>query len=415
MGRSFGLAAYRALSRRATPRRYTTDMERPKGPLVWIHAPAPDSLLAVEDLAQRLCATRPDIHVLITVPDQETLKRAGKNDLPRDKVMMDKVPSEHPEAVSGFWRHWHPDIGIWARGHLRPNLLIQTHAAKCAMMLIDADTDGFDGRRDRWLPDLSRQLLEPFLAVMVRSSEALQRVETLGLPTGRISLMPALEAGGLTLSCEDSDLADLSERLRGRPVWFASNIQEAELSAVLSAHREALRLSHRLLLILHPAREDLAQLFAQGVTDEGYRLSNWTKGDEIDDSTQVLLAPDVADLGLFYRASPISFMGSSLIAKKPGRNPFEAAALGSAVLYGPNVSMFMPFYSRLAKAGAARIVKDEKTLGAAVTQLIAPDRAAAMAHAGWDVVSQGADLTDRVVEMVEDVLDGTLEVGDARA
>ena len=292
---------------------------------------------------------------------------------------------------------------------------MRAHAEKCGMMLIDADTDGLDARRERWLPDLSRRLLHPFLAVMVRSNAALQRVETLGLPAERISLTPALEAGGMTLSCEDSDLAELSERLRGRPVWFASNVQEAELSAVLSAHREALRLSHRLLLILNPAQEDLADLFAHGVTNEGYRLSNWTSGDEIDNQTQVLLAPDATDLGLFYRASPVCFMGSSLVAKKPGRNPFEAAALGSAVLYGPNVSTFMPFYSRLARAGAARIVKDEKTLGAAVTQLIAPDRAAAMAHAGWDVVSQGADLTDRVIELVEDILDGTLEVGDARA
>mgnify|MGYP000430447771 CR=1 FL=1 len=48
---------------------------------------------------------------------------------------------------------------------------------------------------------------------------------------------------------------------------------------------------------------------------------------------------------------------------------------------------------------------DADALAAAVSSLIAPDHAAAMAHAGWDVVSQGADLTDKVTELVQDALD----------
>ncbi|MEE4187797.1 MAG: 3-deoxy-D-manno-octulosonic acid transferase, partial [Roseobacter sp.] len=59
--------------------------------------------------------------------------------------------------------------------------------------------------------------------------------------------------------------------------------------------------------------------------------------------------------------------------------------------------------------GAARIIKDGATLSTAVTRLIAPDQAAAMAHAGWDVVSQGAELTDRVTGLVQAVLDGEME------
>jgi 3-deoxy-D-manno-octulosonic-acid transferase len=107
-------------------------------------------------------------------------------------------------------------------------------------------------------------------------------------------------------------------------------------------------------------------------------------------------------------------MGGSLGEGHTGRNPFEAAALGSAVLYGPNARRFVPFYRRLEEAGAAKLVGDEKSLGAAVTRLIAPDQAAAMAHAGWDVVSQGAAVTDRVIDLVQAGLDGDLEGVNAR-
>jgi len=56
-------------------------------------------------------------------------------------------------------------------------------------------------------------------------------------------------------------------------------------------------------------------------------------------------------------------------------------------------------------AGAARIVNDAATLGIAVTQMIAPDRAAIMAMAGWEITTQGADSLDRIIHLVQTHLD----------
>lgn len=415
MGRSLGMAAYRAYARRTAARAYVPSGAKPNGSLVWIHAGEPENLLAIADMAHRICAVRYGVQVLITLPDQISYEAARKDNTAHNTIHFDLVPSEHPEAIAKFWSHWAPDMAIWAYGDLRPGLLEHVHKNKCPIALIDADDSGFDSRRDRWLPELSRQLLDPFCALFARSSSALRRLEALGLNTTRISVTPPLQAGGQALTCEDTDLSDLSEALRGRPVWLASNVQQDEIEPVLKAHRQAIRLSHRLLLILHPADEVLAEVFKNAVATEGFSISDWTEGAYPDDPTQVLFTSDPRDLGLFFRVAPVTFMGSSLIQGHTGRNPFEAAALGSAVLYGPNVRHYMPFYSRLAKAGAARIVKDGETLGNAVAQLIAPDQAAAMAVAGWDVVSQGADLTDRVIDLVHTTLDGELKMTNARA
>ena len=415
MSRSLGVVAYRALARRTNDKRYVSSASRPSGQLVWIHAPETGNFAAIEDLAARLSGLRHDLSILVTVPDRRAFDAAGRSFGAQEQVFVEYAPSDHPDAVAAFWRHWTPDLGLWTWGKLMPNLIMQAHSAQCPMVLIDADASGFDGRRDRWLPDLSRQLLEPFAGVLARSSETLIRLEALGLPTAEIDVTTPLEAGGRALPCDDSDLDDLSEQLKGRPVWFASHIQKEEFAIILKAHRKALRLSHRLLLVLHPVSEDLCELIENDATAEGFRFANWTNGDECDDAIQVLLATEHADIGLFYRASPVSFMGSSLMSGSNGQNPFEAAALGSAVLYGPNVRGYLPFYTRLAKAGAARIVHDAETLGNAVTHLISPDKAAAMAHAGWDVTSRGASLTDRVIDLVQRGLDDELEAKHARA
>ena len=115
-------------------------------------------------------------------------------------------------------------------------------------------------------------------------------------------------------------------------------------------------------------------------------MVRWSDGTYPDDNTSVVVADLPGETGLWFRVAPVSFLGGSLETGQGGQDPFAAAALGSAVLYGP-------------------IVNDAESLGAAVTWLIAPDQAAKMAMAGWDVVTEGADTMERIINLVQDGLD----------
>ena len=79
----------------------------------------------------------------------------------------------------------------------------------------------------------------------------------------------------------------------------------------------------------------------------------------------------------------------------------EAFATNWIAPLGPHVDAF----TRLMNAGAARIVNDTASLGRAISQIIAPDHAAQMAMAGWDVVTRGADSLDRIISLVQSRLD----------
>lgn len=410
MARSLGLTAYRALARRGEAQTDPPGTPRPEGELVWIHAPEPGSLVAVLDLAGRLCSMRFGLTVLITVPQDVALPAAHDQTAtaPENEIIVEHQPGEHPNSVATFLAHWQPDTCLWLWGLLRPNLVLATAERGCPMILLDVDTKGFDGRRDRWLTDLTRKLLTHFDAVLARSEKGKRRLVQLGRAGSEIEITSPLVAGGQALICADTDVSDLTEALGGRPVWFAVTVHGDELATILEAHRQALRYSHRLLLILMSTTpEDAA---AAITTAEGgqFNTRNWDEGEYPEDNAQILVASDPLDRALFFRVAPVSFMGSSLVPNPGGFDPFEAASLGSAVLYGPKVRDFMPSYKRLAAVGAARIVNDATALGTAVTHLIAPDQAATMAHAGWDVVSQGAELTDKVVEMVQNALDREL-------
>ena len=358
MARSLGFAAYRALTRRGPVPKLPDYAPRPKGELVWLHAAEPGSEVRVRDLARRLIAARFGLHVLLTAPTEP----AACDD---PCLLTAALPPEHPAATAAFVAHWKPDAVIWTWGALQPNLVEAAAALGHPMFLIDAGADGFDTRRDRWLTEVPRQLLALFDNVLARSDAAEARVRQLGVPEAKIDRTAPLVPGGQALPASPQDVDDLSQALSGRPVWFAANL------CVLDA----------------------------------LRMVRWSEGTYPDDNTAVLLADLPDETGLWFRVAPVSFLGGSLETGQGGQDPFAAAALGSAVLYGPSVGKHLDAYRRLANAGAARIVNDAESLGAAVTWLIAPDQAAKMAMAGWDVVTEGADTVERIITLLNDSLD----------
>lgn len=410
MAGSLGLTAYRALARRGEGRLPVFQDARPEGELLWIHCAETSAFIAVQDLAQRQIASRPGLSVLISL--NAIPRDSGPESGPRPNgVYLTEVCEDHPASVAAFLDHWAPDCCIWTWGGLRPNLILAAAARQCPLFLINADTAGFDGRRDRWLPDVARNLLPLFTATMARTPAAARRLMQLGLAKDDVEITTSLQAGGQALPCNETDLADLSAACVGRAIWFANGVQQEELQTVLAAHRQALRLSHRLLLVLRPSGTLTPQEAFEQTRQQEFRVLSWDDGNYPDETTQVLIAEDPRDVGLFYRVAPLSFLGGSLVAGQGGVDPLEAAALGSAILYGPRVGRHLQSYSRLASAGAARIINDSAALGMAVSRLVAPDQAAMMAHAGWDVISEGAALMDRITDLVQDTLDAQQVLG----
>lgn len=405
MAQSFGLAAYRAYVRRSQPEPYASQTPRQNGELLWIHAPETGSLPMVLDLARRMIGQRHGLRVLITSTtpfDPDTTDNCTG-------ISVSPPPSEHPSDVTAFLDHWHPDAGLWLWGSLHPNLILKASETGVPLYLANVGQDGFDSRRERWLPEVARDVLDCFERILVRSDPAMARMIKLVRAPEVLEHTTPLLAGGQALPYAQSDFTDLGSTLSGRPVWLSARTQPSEIPVVLAAHRHALRLSHRLLLVLNPADEAQADDCTAQLAAEGLRTARWENSDILDDNCQVLLATAQDELGLWYRVAPQAFLGSSLAAGHGGLDPYQAAALGTAILYGPNVGRHLSGYSRLAAAGAARIVTDASALGAAVSQLISPDHAAAMAMSGWDIVTEGAAVTDRIIELLQNALDAKEE------
>ena len=374
---------------------------RPEGVLVWFHAATRAHAAVAMQLADQLVAAQPGLTLLLTAQADHLPDQAGAAG-----VVMQALPADSAGAAQAFLSHWAPDLCVWSLGDLKPALLMQAHRRGIPLYLVDADEARLSRPGWRLLPDATRAVLKRFSVIMARSAatESFLR-RRIGLREANIAVTGPLREVSRPLPCNESDHEELSRLLGGRPVWLAARLQPEELGAVLQADSAITRLSHRVLLVIAPAEPENSAPFHAALRRHGLRYVTWSEGTLPDETTEAILADTPGEMGLWYRLASISFMGGSLMSGAHGSDPHEAAAHGSAILYGPNIRNHLAAYSRFAEAGAARIVRDADTLADAVQRVIPPDQSAAMAHAAWDVATQGAEVMDRLSETILKALD----------
>ncbi|MGR3803342.1 3-deoxy-D-manno-octulosonic acid transferase [Marinibacterium profundimaris] len=411
MIRPLSLTAYRALSARKPPGDLTVAGPRPDRPVAWFHATSDMRAAALLDLADRLRAQRPGMPVLLTFDRRHlTGPRPARHD---DMLYEIPLDGDHPGAAAEFLEYWRPAVGLWTGGPLMPNLLFTARSAGVPLILADIDESGLGREGLPWMPDPERAALRMFRRVFALDITTFSRLQRIGIPTRDLQVAPRLQDSLAPPSCAEEDLTETGETLAGRPVWFAAGLCASEAVGVLSAHRQAVRLSHRLLLVITPADGfDPAALQAL-LGGAGLRHAEWEPGDPIDEFVQVLVAREADSLALWFRLAPLSIMGGTLGAEEePGIHPFIPAALGSAVLHGSHTGAHAPAYERLAQAGGTQLVRGSTHLSEVALRLIQPEESARMALAGWDVVTEGAWLIDRLSDLVLDFHDAA-EMTDA--
>jgi 3-deoxy-D-manno-octulosonic-acid transferase len=397
--RSFSLLIYLSLSRGSPVLSGPEPHNRPTGNMVWLHLPNLALLAASCHLIERLCVLRPDVNILVT-----TVSKTRPDHLPSD-TFWSPIASEHPSAVESFLDHWRPDLCLWSYGNLRPSLLHNAAKKNIPLYLIDVDETSFQTRRWRWFNTLRRTILRRFQAILAITPKAGAIAVKNGAPREIVKTWGALQEGKVPLLCDDDEWIRLTQCFRGRPVWLASGLETAEVEIIILAQKYAMRVAHKLLLVLALERAEDLEMMQEVVVQMGLKAALWRTGDVPNDNVQVLLAPDTTDLGLWYRLCPISFIGKTLVSDIGAGDPYEAAALGSAVLHGPHVAPYAPSFMRLASVEAAQERCSANEIGKAVMTLIASDLCATMAVAGWQALTEGAQVCDRLVDMVNDQLE----------
>ena len=372
-----------------------TKEARPDGFLVWVLAetaaeagPASALSQAISDRLERR------LTCLVTPLDEMPLVPAVAKD-----VIHQFAPADTEGTIQRFFNHWCPDVGIVIGRPPRPRLLAEANAREVPLFYAASRRDAASAPR-RYPGYFA--LFERCLTSSASETNALR--QQFPKMKDQLETTGPLSDTAYALSCDVAECDELAKILGGRPVWLAAGIAGIETNMVESAHRKAFRSAHRLLLIIVPRASSDGAETASKLERLGWRVARRSAGEEPDNETQIYVADTDDELGLWYRLAPVSFVGGSFQTKAEPGDPYAPAALGSAVLHGPNLGTNPVRFASLEASGASLRVANADELGEAVISLLAPDRAASLAQAGWAVTTESAHVVERMAEVIEEVI-----------
>lgn len=363
---------------------------------VWLHL-GHEEASSAELLIRWLRRLRPDLRIDVYVGGGGAFPTTLPDDIPCRKAPPDTVAEA--SALLDLAR---PSV-IVTLGTELPAQLIQAAALRGIPVVLaqarnSGKRSGLLARRQR------RHTLEAASRIFACTEAARLALLQEGAPAERTRVGGQLCLPPDPLPYTEAERNDLSRLIRTRPVWFAPATPSAELATVLAAHRHALRHAHRLLLLLAPTNEgDSANLAALFEAD-GWRVARRSDEDTPEEDVQIFIVDDPQEYGLWYRLAPITYFGGTL-TDTSACSPLEAAALGSAVIHGPQIAPHDEAYRQLDEMRAAWSLRDAGQLGDAIVDLIAPDRCAVLAQAAWAVLSDGAGAACRIAEAIIEEID----------
>ena len=369
---------------------------RPEGRLVWLHAPGNNPSAGLLELARRL---REDQGVTVLLTSAEVLAESCPY------LIHSLPPTDVAQEVQGFLNHWKPGLIVIADGEVRPVLFSEVAARGLPLIMTEARAPYLTQGREGWYPGLMREALQTVRLVLAIDETSARSFRSAGAISVKSS--GRMEERSSALPCHEAERMALADTIATRPVWLAAAVPQAEEDAVIAAHRSALRLAHRLLLILVPEDPARAAALAQRMEeDERWTVARRELEQEPMAETEVYVPDGSSEYGLWYRLAPITFLGGSLFGTGAARNPLEPAALGSAILHGPRPGSYGAALGRLGAARATRAVATPTDLADALSDLQAADRAARLAHAAWMVATDGVEITEEILALVRTLIGG---------
>ncbi len=382
-------------------------------PLLWVHAVSVGETRAAEPLIAALMQARPDARVLVT--HMTPSGRAMSTQLFGDRVLRCYLPYDLPHLVRRFLRTWRPSIGIVMETEVWPTLIDECRLADVPLVLTNARMSARSFKRAARFGAATREVFGGFTRVLAQSPSDAERLTALGarnvVVLGNLKFdmgtPPELVARGRAWRAS----------IGARPVWVAASTREGEEALVLDAFA-ALATEDALLILVprHPQRFDEVAALVERRGLALLRRSAWggaglaagaaaqVADAPLPPNVTVLLGDSMGELGAYYAASDVAFIGGSLLPLG-GQNLIEACAVGVPVLIGPHVFNFAQATLDAVAAGAAVQVSDPADLARVLGELFADkSRRVAMGAAASAFAARHRGATARTVDVLTALL-----------
>lgn len=383
---------------RVSERRGIASVERPAGPLVWLHGASVGEILSIIPLAAYI--RRQGFSTLLTSGTVTAAETAAQR-MPAG-ALHQYIPVDTPGFMQKFLEHWRPGLALIAESEFWPNLLVETNRQNIPLVLINGRLSERSFSRWQNAGATARALLSRFDLCLAQDAEDARRLSKLGAP--RVIAVGNMKFDVDPPPADASAMQEMKRTIHGRPIFLAASTHRGEDESVIDTHLYASQKVPGLLTIIAPRHPERGGQIVDLVEDARLVPVMRSRGHLPDRGTNIYVADTIGELGLFYRLAPIAFIGGSLI-RHGGQNPIEPAKLDTAILHGPHVHNFATIYSELNSAHGAAMVTDSQSLSVSLMRLLDdPHLVRSMAKAAEATVLPLGGALERTMKAIEPYL-----------
>jgi len=165
---------------RADERRGKTQIARPSGKLIWLHASSVGESIAALVLIEKLTKINSSMTILLTTGTLTSAKLLTTR-LPH-RVIHQFAPLDRPAWVQTFLNHWSPDLVLIMESEFWPTQIQEIKNRNIPIIIVNARLSKRSYARWQWTEKMSRSIFGNLDLVIATNPEQAQRFINLGAP-----------------------------------------------------------------------------------------------------------------------------------------------------------------------------------------------------------------------------------------
>jgi len=379
--------------------------------VIWIHAVSVGEVNLCTQLIRALELRLPNIKFVVS-----TTTTTGMAELRRRlPTHISKIyyPIDRRTFVGRALAVINPEAIVLVEAEIWPNFLWRARDLKVPVFLANARLSDRSFRGYKRFGFLFRPLFASFAGVGCQNEEDAARLREVGCRPEAVHVVGNLKFDAAKL--DERRMLDVPALLRqlgvppDAPILVGGSTHDGE-EAILAEIAQRLRVRFpKLFLVLVPRHFERGNEVGRQLRERGvkfaYRNLIGANTQMADGEVECLLVNTTGELRFFYEHATAVFVGKSLTVAG-GQNPIEPAALGKAMVFGPNMQNFEGITRNFVEENGVVQVANAAALETAIAGLLADEkRRAELGRNAQRVVRENLGAIDRTVEMILEKLE----------
>ncbi len=337
---------YRILKKKEHPKRFLEKfsllkISKGSGKLIWFHCSSVGEFLSIVPLLEKLEKQKNIKKILLTTSTLSSSKIFTKFRL--KKTIHQFYPIDNPLIIKRFLDYWKPSVAFFVESEIWPEMLKSLKSKKIKIYLLNARLSKKSFKKWKKIRKVGIEIFNYFDYIFPQNNETLSYLKFFKVK--KLKILGNLKFCEVKKKKKDKLLSKI---FNNRKILCAASTHYNEEELISNVHLKLKKRINNLLTIIIPRHIERTKEILENLKNKNLKYVCHSDKRKLKDNIDIYLVDTYGESKLFYKISPVVFLGGSLVPKG-GQNPLEPIRFGCNVVHGKHTFNFNEVYNMLDK------------------------------------------------------------------